>query len=122
MYTDLSTIYERAGRVEGRNGSITQIPILTMPNDGSSLLAPVSSHLRALTSRVSIDITHPIPDLTGYITEGQIFIDRQVRSSRWIGFNLSCSRIDTDLALDLSNSSTTDRSTPRSTSSRRSRV
>merc|ERR1712144_5409 len=55
MYTDLSTIYERAGRVEGRNGSITQFPILTMPND---------------------DITHPIPDLTGYITEGQIFIDR----------------------------------------------
>merc|ERR1712195_539 len=52
MYTDLSTIYERAGRVEGRNGSITQFPILTMPND---------------------DITHPIPDLTGYITEGQIF-------------------------------------------------
>merc|ERR1711881_737292 len=55
MYTDLATIYERAGRVEGRNGSITQIPILTMPND---------------------DITHPIPDLTGYITEGQIFVDR----------------------------------------------
>jgi len=55
MYTDLSTIYERAGRVEGRNGSITQIPILTMPND---------------------DITHPIPDLTGYITEGQIYVDR----------------------------------------------
>jgi V-type H+-transporting ATPase subunit B len=55
MYTDLSTIYERAGRVEGKNGSITQIPILTMPGD---------------------DITHPIPDLTGYITEGQIFIDR----------------------------------------------
>lgn len=55
MYTDLSTIYERAGRVEGRNGSITQFPILTMPND---------------------DITHPIPDLTGYITEGQIFVDR----------------------------------------------
>lgn len=54
-YTDLSTIYERAGRVEGRNGSITQFPILTMPND---------------------DITHPIPDLTGYITEGQIFVDR----------------------------------------------
>uniref|UniRef100_A0A673BDS5 V-type proton ATPase subunit B, brain isoform n=1 Tax=Sphaeramia orbicularis TaxID=375764 RepID=A0A673BDS5_9TELE len=49
MYTDLATIYERAGRVEGRNGSITQIPILTMPND---------------------DIHHPIPDLTGYITEG----------------------------------------------------
>ncbi|KAF2724148.1 V-type ATPase [Polychaeton citri CBS 116435] len=57
MYTDLSTIYERAGRVQGRNGSITQIPILTMPND---------------------DITHPIPDLTGYITEGQIFVDRQL--------------------------------------------
>ncbi|CAH7688492.1 vacuolar ATP synthase subunit B [Phakopsora pachyrhizi] len=57
MYTDLSTIYERAGRVEGRNGSITQIPILTMPND---------------------DITHPIPDLTGYITEGQIFVDRML--------------------------------------------
>ena len=59
MYTDLSTIYERAGRVEGRNGSITQLPILTMPND---------------------DITHPIPDLTGYITEGQIFIDRQLHN------------------------------------------
>lgn len=53
MYTDLSTIYERAGRVTGRNGSITQLPILTMPND---------------------DITHPIPDLTGYITEGQASI------------------------------------------------
>merc|ERR1712062_961351 len=55
VYTGLSTIYERAGRVEGRAGSITQFPILTMPND---------------------DITHPIPDLTGYITEGQIFVDR----------------------------------------------
>jgi V-type H+-transporting ATPase subunit B len=59
MYTDLATIYERAGRVEGRNGSITQIPILTMPND---------------------DITHPIPDLTGYITEGQIYLDRQLHN------------------------------------------
>lgn len=59
MYTDLSTIYERAGRVAGRNGSITQIPILTMPND---------------------DITHPIPDLTGYITEGQIFVDRTMHN------------------------------------------
>ena len=59
MYTDLSTIYERAGRVVGRNGSITQLPILTMPND---------------------DITHPIPDLTGYITEGQIYIDRQLQN------------------------------------------
>jgi len=59
MYTDLSTIYERAGRVVGRNGSITQFPILTMPND---------------------DITHPIPDLTGYITEGQIYLDRQLHT------------------------------------------
>merc|ERR1711957_138960 len=59
MYTDLSTIYERAGRVEGRNGSITQFPILTMPND---------------------DITHPIPDLTGYITEGQVFFDRPLHN------------------------------------------
>lgn len=59
MYTDLATIYERAGRVNGRNGSITQIPVLTMPND---------------------DITHPIPDLTGYITEGQIYVDRQIHN------------------------------------------
>lgn len=59
MYTDLATIYERAGRVEGRVGSITQLPILTMPND---------------------DITHPIPDLTGYITEGQIYVDRQMHN------------------------------------------
>jgi len=61
LYTDLSTIYERAGRVQGKNGSITQLPILTMPND---------------------DITHPIPDLTGYITEGQIFIDRQMHNKQ----------------------------------------
>lgn len=61
MYTDLSTLYERAGRVQGRNGSITQIPILTMPND---------------------DITHPIPDLTGYITEGQVFIDRSLHNKQ----------------------------------------
>jgi V-type H+-transporting ATPase subunit B len=59
MYTDLATIYERAGRVMGRDGSITQLPILTMPND---------------------DITHPIPDLTGYITEGQIYVDRQLHN------------------------------------------
>merc|ERR1711937_690798 len=59
MYTDLSTIYERAGRVDGRNGSITQFPILTMPND---------------------DITHPVPDLTGYITEGQIYVDRTLNN------------------------------------------
>eukprot|EP00992_Anisonema_acinus_P002159 TRINITY_DN10595_c4_g1_i1.p1 TRINITY_DN10595_c4_g1~~TRINITY_DN10595_c4_g1_i1.p1 ORF type:complete len:392 (+),score=90.21 TRINITY_DN10595_c4_g1_i1:339-1514(+) len=61
MYTDLASIYERAGRVEGRSGSITQIPILTMPND---------------------DITHPIPDLTGYITEGQVYIDRQLHNKQ----------------------------------------
>ncbi len=55
LYTDLSTIYERAGRIKGKKGSITQIPVLTMPED---------------------DKTHPIPDLTGYITEGQIMIHR----------------------------------------------
>ena len=59
MYTDLATLYERAGRVHGSNGSITQLPILTMPND---------------------DITHPIPDLTGYITEGQIYVDRALHN------------------------------------------
>ena len=57
MYTDLSTIYERAGRIKGRKGSVTQLPILSMPDD---------------------DITHPIPDLTGYITEGQIVLSRQL--------------------------------------------
>ena len=57
LYSELATIYERAGIVEGVEGSVTQIPILTMPND---------------------DITHPIPDLTGYITEGQIVLDRQL--------------------------------------------
>lgn len=81
MYTDLSTIYERAGRVEGRNGSITQIPILTMPNDGQSrsdrVLHPLLSHLTPHLPFFS-DITHPIPDLTGYITEGQISVDRQL--------------------------------------------
>lgn len=55
LYSELATIYERAGIVKGSSGSVTQIPILTMPND---------------------DITHPIPDLTGYITEGQIVLDR----------------------------------------------
>jgi len=59
MYTDLAQIYERAGRIKGQEGSITQVPILTMPSD---------------------DITHPIPDLTGYITEGQILIDRDLNS------------------------------------------
>jgi V-type H+-transporting ATPase subunit B len=72
MYTDLSTIYERAGRVEGRNGSITQIPILTMPNEGEQNILEPTANL-VLTD---LDITHPIPDLTGYITEGQIFVDR----------------------------------------------
>ena len=57
MYTDLATIYERAGRIKGRPGSITQLPILTMPDD---------------------DITHPIPDLTGYVTEGQIVLSREL--------------------------------------------
>ncbi len=56
-YTDLATIYERAGKIKGRKGSITQIPILTMPAD---------------------DKTHPIPDLTGYITEGQIYVSRDL--------------------------------------------
>ena len=55
LYSDLASIYERAGMIHGKEGSITQIPILTMPND---------------------DVTHPIPDLTGYITEGQIVLDR----------------------------------------------
>lgn len=57
LYTDLATIYERAGRIKGKEGSITQIPILTMPED---------------------DKTHPIPDLTGYITEGQIILSREL--------------------------------------------
>ncbi len=57
MYTDLATMYERAGRIKGKKGSITQIPILTMPED---------------------DKTHPIPDLTGYITEGQIILSREL--------------------------------------------
>lgn len=57
LYSDLASLYERAGIVKGKSGSVTQIPILTMPND---------------------DITHPIPDLTGYITEGQIVLDREL--------------------------------------------
>jgi len=59
LYTDLSTIYERAGRIQGRAGSITQIPVLTMPDD---------------------DKTHPVPDLTGYITEGQIILSRPLHT------------------------------------------
>jgi len=57
LYSDLSSLYERAGKIKGSSGSITQIPILSMPND---------------------DISHPIPDLTGYITEGQIVLDREL--------------------------------------------
>jgi V/A-type H+-transporting ATPase subunit B len=60
LYTDLATIYERAGRIKGKKGSITQLPILTMPED---------------------DKTHPIPDLTGYITEGQIFLSRSLHQA-----------------------------------------
>ncbi len=59
LYSDLASLYERAGIIQGANGSVTQIPILTMPND---------------------DITHPVPDLTGYITEGQIVLDRDLNS------------------------------------------
>ena len=57
MYTDLATMYERAGRIFGKEGSVTIMPILTMPDD---------------------DITHPIPDLTGYITEGQVVLSREL--------------------------------------------
>ena len=60
LYSDLASLYERAGMIRGRKGSVTQMPILTMPND---------------------DITHPIPDLTGYITEGQIVLDRNMDQS-----------------------------------------
>ena len=60
MYTDLASLYERAGRIQGKKGSITMMPILTMPDD---------------------DITHPIPDLTGYITEGQIILDRTMHKT-----------------------------------------
>ena len=60
LYSDLASLYERAGMVRGKPGSVTQIPILTMPND---------------------DVTHPVPDLTGYITEGQIVLDRSLAGS-----------------------------------------
>ncbi|WP_195984156.1 V-type ATP synthase subunit B [Clostridium sp. D33t1_170424_F3] len=60
LYSDLASLYERAGMVRGKEGSVTQIPILTMPND---------------------DVTHPVPDLTGYITEGQIVLDRALDNS-----------------------------------------
>ncbi|KAH0507259.1 V-type proton ATPase subunit B, brain isoform [Microtus ochrogaster] len=110
MYTDLATIYERAGRVEGRNGSITQIPILTMPNDAAwisceTVISAVKHAVKIIDVKifemfdpslgkkqlacprpvqayrtVQQDITHPIPDLTGYITEGQIYVDRQLHN------------------------------------------
>jgi V/A-type H+-transporting ATPase subunit B len=60
LYSDLASLYERAGMIRGKTGSVTQIPILTMPND---------------------DVTHPVPDLTGYITEGQIVLDRSLDAS-----------------------------------------
>ena len=63
LYSELATIYERAGIVQGVNGSVTQLPILTMPND---------------------DITHPIPDLTGYITEGRLYLTVPLTDSRSI--------------------------------------
>ncbi|MGI6633383.1 MAG: V-type ATP synthase subunit B [Bacillota bacterium] len=75
MYTDLSQIYERAGRIRGKKGSITQIPILTMPED---------------------DKTHPIPDLTGYITEGQIILSRELHKKGVyppINISISLSRL-----------------------------
>ncbi len=60
LYSDLASLYERAGMIKGKKGSVTQLPILTMPND---------------------DITHPVPDLTGYITEGQIVLDRTLEGT-----------------------------------------
>jgi len=59
LYSDLAEIYERAGRIKNRHGSITMVPVVSMPSD---------------------DITHPIPDLTGYITEGQIVLSRELHN------------------------------------------
>jgi len=78
LYSDLASLYERAGIVKGKKGSVTQIPILTMPND---------------------DITHPVPDLTGYITEGQIVLDRSLHQNGIyppIGCLMSLSRLMKD--------------------------
>ena len=78
LYSDLASLYERAGIIQGANGSVTQIPILTMPND---------------------DITHPVPDLTGYITEGQIVLDRDLNSKGYfppVGVLPSLSRLMKD--------------------------
>ena len=71
MYSNLAELYERAGRIKGKKGSVTQIPILSMPGD---------------------DITHPIPDLTGYITEGQIVMSRELhRNGIYPPINVSAS-------------------------------
>lgn len=78
LYSDLASLYERAGIIQGAKGSVTQIPILTMPND---------------------DITHPVPDLTGYITEGQIVLDRDLNSKGYyppVGVLPSLSRLMKD--------------------------
>ena len=69
MYTDLANIYERAGRIDGKEGSITQMPILVMPQD---------------------DITHPIPDLTGYITEGHNCIKQRTQQERYLSSCRCC--------------------------------
>ena len=78
LYSDFASLYERAGRIKGRNGSVTQLPILTMPND---------------------DVTHPVPDLTGYITEGQIVLDRELEQKGVypsVSVQLSLSRLMKD--------------------------
>ena len=78
LYSDLASLYERAGRIKGCDGSVTQLPILTMPND---------------------DITHPVPDLTGYITEGQIVLDRSLEMKGIyppVSIQLSLSRLMKD--------------------------
>lgn len=78
LYSDLASLYERAGRIKGIEGSVTQLPILTMPND---------------------DLTHPVPDLTGYITEGQIVLDRALESKGIyppVSIQLSLSRLMKD--------------------------
>jgi V/A-type H+-transporting ATPase subunit B len=69
MYSDLATAFERAGRIRSIKGSVTQLPILTMPSE---------------------DITHPIPDLTGYITEGQIVLDRDLHRRDLYPLSVSC--------------------------------
>jgi V/A-type H+-transporting ATPase subunit B len=78
LYSDFASLYERAGRIKGKQGSVTQLPILTMPND---------------------DVTHPVPDLTGYITEGQIVLDRTLENKGIypsVSVQLSLSRLMKD--------------------------